>query len=54
MDAHQGRIWAEHSAGGGARFCLALPLGTPPSLPETEPQPEPEPEMQVQHLPHAH
>ena len=42
MDAHQGRIWAEPSAGGGARFCLALPLGTPPSLPDTEPEPEPE------------
>jgi len=27
--AHGGSIWAEASAGGGARFCLTLPLATP-------------------------
>jgi len=36
MQAHQGRIWAETAAGGGARFVLSLPLGTPPSLPDLE------------------
>ncbi|MET0517625.1 MAG: DUF4118 domain-containing protein [Burkholderiaceae bacterium] len=34
MQAHQGRIWAERGADGGAVFMLALPLGTPPALPE--------------------
>lgn len=34
MQAHQGRIWAEATPGGGATFVLALPLGTPPALPE--------------------
>jgi len=53
MDAHQGRIWAEPSTGRGASFCLALPLGTPPSLPEAEPEPEPSPAMQAPHIPHA-
>ena len=38
MVAHQGRIWAERGASGGAAFYLALPLGTPPSLPEPEPE----------------
>lgn len=37
MDAHQGRIWAEQRAGGGAAFYLALPLGTPPRTPEDIP-----------------
>ncbi|MBT9457740.1 MAG: DUF4118 domain-containing protein [Burkholderiaceae bacterium] len=36
MQAHQGRIWAETAAGGGARFVLSLPLGTPPALPDLE------------------
>nr|WP_316641073.1 DUF4118 domain-containing protein [uncultured Roseateles sp.] len=36
MQAHQGRIWAETAAGGGARFVLSLPLGTPPPLPDLE------------------
>ena len=36
MLAHQGRIWAERSASGGAVFVLALPLGTPPALPDLE------------------
>ena len=36
MAAHQGRIWAERPVGGGAAFCLGLPLGTPPSLPAPE------------------
>ena len=36
MAAHQGRIWAERPASGGAAFCLGLPLGTPPSLPAPE------------------
>jgi two-component system, OmpR family, sensor histidine kinase KdpD len=36
MQAHQGRIWAERAAGGGAVFVLALPLGTPPTLPVIE------------------
>ena len=38
MQAHQGRIWAETAAGGGARFVLSLPLGTPPMLPDREDQ----------------
>ncbi|MBT9503522.1 MAG: DUF4118 domain-containing protein [Burkholderiaceae bacterium] len=36
MQAHQGRIWAETAVGGGARFVLSLPLGTPPLLPDLE------------------
>ena len=39
MAAHQGRIWAERPAGGGAAFCLGLPLGTPPGLPAVEAEP---------------
>jgi len=34
IQAHQGRIWAERGAGGGARFTFTLPLGTPPETPE--------------------
>jgi two-component system sensor histidine kinase KdpD len=30
VQAHGGKIWAEDNPGGGARFCFALPLGTPP------------------------
>ncbi|UXH80496.1 DUF4118 domain-containing protein [Roseateles amylovorans] len=34
MQAHGGRIWAERATPqGGARFCLALPLGEPPEVP---------------------
>jgi len=36
MQAHQGRIWAENTAAGGASFTLALPLGHPPSISEIE------------------
>jgi two-component system sensor histidine kinase KdpD len=36
MQAHQGRIWAEAAPAGGAVFVLALPLGTPPAVPEME------------------
>jgi len=36
MQAHKGRISAETTMGGGASFVLALPLGTPPALPEFE------------------
>ncbi|MDC8784644.1 DUF4118 domain-containing protein [Roseateles koreensis] len=40
MEAHQGRIWAEQTPGGGATFVLALPLGTPPIVPELEEETE--------------
>jgi len=30
VEAHRGKIWVEENPGGGARFCLTLPLGTPP------------------------
>jgi chemotaxis family two-component system sensor kinase Cph1 len=33
--AHGGRIWAEAAAGGGARFCLTLPLATPAEAPSS-------------------
>ena len=37
VEAHHGKIWAENSPGGGARFCFTLPLGTPPTpAPEIE------------------
>jgi two-component system sensor histidine kinase KdpD len=36
VEAHRGRIWAEDNAGGGARFCFTLPLGTPPEMPLPE------------------
>lgn len=32
VEAHQGRIWAENVATGGARFVFTLPLGSPPAL----------------------
>ena len=32
ISAHQGRIWVESAAGGGARFIFTLPLGTPPAI----------------------
>ena len=38
--AHRGRIWAENIPSGGARFVVALPLGTPPEIsrpPEEQP-----------------
>lgn len=36
VEAHQGRIWAEPNSPRGARFCFALPLGTPPAMPAPE------------------
>mgnify|MGYP001213426235 FL=1 len=36
VEAHQGRIWAEPNTPRGARFCFALPLGTPPAMPAPE------------------
>ncbi|HEY1129006.1 MAG TPA: DUF4118 domain-containing protein [Roseateles sp.] len=36
MQAHQGRIWAEPGGSGGAVFILALPLGSPPAVPEID------------------
>lgn len=35
-EVHQGRLWAEAREGGGSRFCLSLPLGTPPCLEITD------------------
>ncbi|MFT3930140.1 MAG: two-component system sensor histidine kinase KdpD [Spongiibacteraceae bacterium] len=32
VTAHQGRIWVEKSAAGGARFVFTLPLGHPPAI----------------------
>jgi two-component system sensor histidine kinase KdpD len=32
IDAHRGRIWAEKSPSGGARFVFTLPLGKPPQI----------------------
>ena len=43
LAAHQGRIWAERSADSGAAFYLALPLGTPPSLPAPDAEASTEP-----------
>ncbi len=39
VEAHRGKIRAERNAGGGARFIISLPLGTPPamSVPGDEP-----------------
>jgi two-component system sensor histidine kinase KdpD len=40
VEAHRGRIWAENISAGGARFVVALPLGTPPDVtrpPEEQP-----------------
>jgi two-component system, OmpR family, sensor histidine kinase KdpD len=40
VGAHRGRIWAENIPAGGARFVVALPLGTPPEMsrpPEEQP-----------------
>lgn len=34
IEAHRGKIWAEKSALGGARFAFTLPLGQPPSVDE--------------------
>lgn len=39
VEAHGGRIWAESPPGGGACFCIELPLGQPPALPQPEPTP---------------
>ncbi len=36
VEAHRGKIWAESNPAGGARFCFALPLGTPPAAPREE------------------
>jgi two-component system sensor histidine kinase KdpD len=32
IEAHRGKIWAEKSQLGGARFIFTLPLGTPPTI----------------------
>jgi two-component system sensor histidine kinase KdpD len=32
VEAHHGKIWAEHRDGAGARFVFTLPLGNPPSI----------------------
>jgi two-component system sensor histidine kinase KdpD len=32
VEAHRGKIWAEHAPEGGARFVFTLPLGNPPTL----------------------
>ena len=34
VEAHRGRIWAERSGSGGARFVCTLPLGVPPVVDE--------------------
>jgi two-component system sensor histidine kinase KdpD len=36
VEAHRGRIWAEDTPSGGARFCFTLPLGIPPATPPDE------------------
>ncbi|PHV13472.1 DUF4118 domain-containing protein [Chitinimonas sp. BJB300] len=35
IEAHGGRMYAENRSEGGARFVFTLPLGTPPSMPDT-------------------
>ncbi|MCW5636196.1 MAG: DUF4118 domain-containing protein [Rubrivivax sp.] len=40
VEAHGGRIDAGDAPGGGARFTLRLPLGTPPPMPALESTPE--------------
>jgi two-component system sensor histidine kinase KdpD len=35
IEAHGGKIWAENTAEGGARFSFTLPLGTPPEIPRS-------------------
>jgi two-component system sensor histidine kinase KdpD len=37
VEAHHGRITAQNNPNGGARFTFALPLGTPPEMPEEVP-----------------
>jgi two-component system sensor histidine kinase KdpD len=37
VEAHHGRIAVENRPTGGARFTFTLPLGTPPTVPDTEP-----------------
>ncbi len=36
IDIHQGRIWADNTRSGGARFHFTLPLTAPPELAQTE------------------
>lgn len=31
VEAHDGRAWVEEAAGGGARFCISLPVATSPA-----------------------
>ncbi len=32
VEAHRGKIWAERNPGGGARFVISLPPGSPPAM----------------------
>ena len=36
VEAHHGRIWVDDAPSGGARFWFALPLGTPPEVPQSD------------------